>query len=357
MVRVAVGIAVVAACLIDAAGHARADERALEEARQAIDQLDYAAARDALTAALASGANGPDGLAEIYRMTGTVAASLGDTRTATDAFKKLLALRPKATLPAGTSPKIARPFRAAADHFKRNPPLQVRPETAAQPPVATVVIDSDPLAMVAGAKVTVVVDGSHERTLEGKGQGRIDVELPRGKRIDLRIAVVDEHGNRLVELGSRDVPIVITGAELPQATPATGGTAAAAGDRVAVVEQRPPRPPRRWYFRWELWTGAAIAFGGGTGYFAYRAHARAGELQRLFDASSSHRAGESTELESRARRDVLITNIGLGATAAIAAGAAILYLTAPRRAEGPRRVTVAPELTGGGGALVVRGGF
>jgi len=363
MVRLATGIAVAVACLIVRAGDARADGRALDQAREALDQLDYAAAKDALAKALASGSNGPDEVAEIYRMTGTVAASLGDTKLATEAFKKLLALRPKATLPAGTSPKISRPFAAAADYFKRNPPLQVRTETAAQPPVATIVVDSDPLGMVAGVTLAVAVDGARERMLDGKGKGKgkIEVELPRGRRIDLRVAVVDEHGNRLVELGSRDVPIVITGAELPgQRPPAPDPAGAGEGkapDRLAVTARAPQREPRSWYFRWWLWTGAAVAFGGATGYFAYRTQSETNELKALLDASLSHRASESTALEARARRDLLITDIGLGVTAVLAAGAAFLYLTEPRTAESPKRVTVAPALVGGGGAFVVRGGF
>jgi hypothetical protein len=357
MVRFAAGIAVAIACLIGGAGGAWADEHALDRAREAIDQLDFTGARDALAEALASGTNGPDGLAEIYRMTGIVAASLGDEKLATEAFKKLLALRPKATLPAGTSPKISRPFEAAADHGERNPPLRVRSETAAEPPTATLVIESDPVAMVAGAKIHVVVDGAPERTLEGKGQGqgKITVELPRGRRIDLRISVLDEHGNRLVELGSREVPIVVIGASPARQTAAGSG---AAGDgKLAAGQRAAPRSPRPWYFKWWLWTGAATAFGVGTGYFALKAHAEADELQRLFEASSNHRVGESTELESRARRDVLLTNIGLGATAVLAAGAAFLYFTEPRGTERTSRVTVAPVLGGGGGTLVVRGGF
>jgi hypothetical protein len=359
------GIAVAVACLLGGASDARADTRALDKAREALDQLDYAAAKEALAEALASGGNGPEELVEIYRMTGTVAASLGDAKAATDAFKRLLALRPKATLPAGTSPKISRPFSVAADFFKKNRPLQVRTETAAQPPVAKIIVDSDPLAMVAGAKVAVVVDGARERTLEGKGKGKIEVELPRGKRIDLRIGVVDEHGNRLVELGSREVPIVITGAELPgqqqQTTSAGGPTGERGGgggkEKLAVTAAAQPRPPRPWYFRWWLWTGGAVAFGGATGYFAYRAHSEANELQALFEASSSHRVGESTDLESRARRDVLITNIGLGFTVALAGAAAFLYLTEPRGAETRKTVTIAPALVEGGGAFIVRGGF
>src|SRR6266545_4250268 len=95
--RARTGALAVAACAL-AAGVAHA-ESPLEKARQAIDDLDYAAAQSALAEALVSGSNGPAELVEIYKLTGTVAASLGDTKAATSAFQKLLALSPSANLP------------------------------------------------------------------------------------------------------------------------------------------------------------------------------------------------------------------------------------------------------------------
>src|SRR4051812_37114478 len=59
---------------------------ALARARQAVAESDYSAARPALSAALDGGGRGPEELIEIYRLTGIVAAALGDAKAATDAF-------------------------------------------------------------------------------------------------------------------------------------------------------------------------------------------------------------------------------------------------------------------------------
>jgi hypothetical protein len=59
---------------------------------------------------------------------------------------------------------------------------------------------------------------------------------------------------------------------------------------------------------------------------------------------------EAQDLESRARREALFCNIGLGAAGAFAIGATILYLTEPRM---ETRISALPTR---GGATVVYGG-
>src|SRR5699024_8182710 len=98
--------------------------------------------------------------------------------------------------------------------------------------------------------------------------------------------------------------------------------------------------------------GAVLA--GATGYFAYAAHADADELRGLIADSAQHDYGEARAVEDRARRNVLLTNVGLGVTAAVALAAGVLYLTTPRdRVE--TRVAAVP--LDGGGALVLGGKF
>jgi hypothetical protein len=85
----------------------------------------------------------------------------------------------------------------------------------------------DPFMMIAKARVYVRADGGKEEMLESAGEKKIKVELPKGKRLDLRVQALDEHGNRVAELGTTDVPIVITTNEVvvanapptPTATP------------------------------------------------------------------------------------------------------------------------------------------
>jgi hypothetical protein len=314
-------------------------------ARQAVAESDYVAARPVLTAALEGGGRSPEDLVEISRLSGIVEAALGDAKAATEAFTRLLALSPRAALPDGTSPKIRRPFDAAARYIADHAGLEVRTETASQPPTITLVVVSDPLNMVAAARAVFIVDGGPERTTDVEASERTAIVLPAGRRIDARVAALDAHGNRLVEIGSREVPIVIVG-EAP------------------AVIARPPPPPRKppvvaraappLYRRWWPYAAASVAFAGATGYFAWSTHSATDELEQIIANSVPHRFGDARAVEDRARRDALLTNIGLGVTGAFALAAGAMYLLTPRD-HVETRVTAVPVR--GGGAVVLGGTF
>src|SRR5262245_13047563 len=101
-VRVAIA-AVVVVMTIGAA--ASADNKDLARARKFVDASDYANARVPLDKAMVAGDASPEDLAEIHRLTGIVEGALDNVEASRLAFKRLLAMSPKATLPAGTSPK------------------------------------------------------------------------------------------------------------------------------------------------------------------------------------------------------------------------------------------------------------
>jgi hypothetical protein len=85
-----------------------------------------------------------------------------------------------------------------------------------------------------------------------------------------------------------------------------------------------------------------------------RARHDADELDALRADSSHHTAGALQTAEDRARRSVLLTNLGFGVTGALAIAAGVLYLTTPRdRVE--TRITAVPVT--GGGAVVLGGTF
>ena len=322
----------------------------LDDAKVAVEASDYLKARAALAEALASGAHGREELAELHRLSGIVEGALGDPKAATAAFHRALVLSPKVELPPGTSPKITRPFTAAQNLAKQGTPLEIKSETEAEPPAVAVIVVSDPLSMIKRVRVAVVADGKPEQSFDRPAAERITVELPPGARLDVRIAVVDEHGNRLAELGSREVPIVVLGKAPPKPE---GGTVVKAPP--PPREAPPPRSPRPLYLKWWLWGGAAVAFGAGAAYFGIDAVLAKGELDDLNASSVEHSFDEAKDVEARARRGVLLTNIGWGAAGVFAVGATILYLTEPRRPGAERRVTVAPAR--GGGALVLGGRF
>lgn len=326
----------------------------LEDAKAAVEASDYLKARAALAEALAAGAYGRDDLAELHRLSGVVAGALGDAKAATAAFERALALSPKLALPPGTSPKIVRPFTAAQQRARQRAPLEIRSETASSPPAVTVAVISDPLAMIARVRVAVIADGRPEQTFDRAAAERTTIELPAGARLDVRVAVLDEHGNRLAELGSREVPIVIVGeAPPPPRTPRSPPGAEVTAR--APPPPRPPRSPRPAYLRWWVWGGAALAFGGAATYFGVDALLATRELDELNRDSAQHSFDEAKDVEGRARRSVLLANVGYGVAGVLAAGAVVLYLTAPRAAGGERRVAISPAR--GGGAIVLGGRF
>jgi hypothetical protein len=337
-------------------GIAWADDRTtdpLAEPRKAVAASDYAAARAQLTAALDAGALGPDQVLELYRLTGIVEAALGDPKAATAAFTRLLALAPKATLPVGTSPKIKRPFDAAAQYFETHAPLEVKLETSSVPPAITVVAN-DSLDMVARARIVFAIDGGAEQTRDAVASARTQVALPAARRIDARVAALDSHGNRLVEIGSKEVPIVIIG-EPPPRTVATLRPPSPA--RIAAPVTAPPGEAPPLYLRWWPYAALAAGFGGATAYFGWSTRSDARELGRLNAASASHTSAEykalAKPIEDRGRRDALLTNIGLGVSGAFAVAAGALFVMSPGGTE-PRVVAVPVR---GGGAIVWGGAF
>jgi len=323
----------------------------LADGRAAVAESDYVAARPALAAALEAGGHGPDELAEIYRLTGIVEAALGDAKAATDAFTQLLALSPKATLPAGTSPKLKRPFDAAVRYFKTHAPLALTIETVASPPTITLVSGSDPLGMVAKAHVVFTVDGGPERTKDVIASERTDIALPAARRIDARLAALDAHGNRLIEIGSKEVPIVIVGQPGPE--PVAPVVVAAhpvepARSRVAAAGPLPV------YRRWWPYAAATAVFGGAAGYFAWTARSDSQQLDRLNADSVHHQFSEAKSVEDHARRSALFANIGLGVAGAFAIVSGVMYLAAPHD-HLETRITAVP--VAGGGAIVYGGNF
>lgn len=338
-------VAVAAALLATFAPPARAD--ALDDARKAVEGSDYLAARPALETALHEGTAGPDELAEIYKLTGIVEAALGNADESEQAFARWLALDPKGSLPPGTSPKITRPFDAALARATKLGPLEAKAQTKEAPPAVTLVVVNDPEKMIVGAKVYFATDGKPEEMLEADGKKQITVELGTGKRIDLRVHAIDRYGNRVVELGSKDVPIVITSS-------GTETKVVAVKRREVPVHVEPARS-RPWYLTWWVWGGATIAVAGAGGYFAWQTRSDLQELDRLNANSLSHPWSDAQAVESSARRNLLVTNIAAGTAGALAIGTALLFLTRPTTSESKLSATVAP--TRGGGALVLGGQF
>lgn len=340
-------VAVAAALLTTLASTARAD--ALADARKAVEGSDYLSARPALDTALKAGTAGPEDLAEIYKLIGIVEAALGNAGPSEKAFARWLALEPRGSLPAGTSPKITRPFDAAKDQAKKAGPLSAKAETSDDPPAVTLVVVNDPVKLIVGARVYFVADRKAEQMLEAEGTGKVTIELGLGKRIDLRLHAVDEYGNRVVELGSKDVPIVITSTGKEKRIDPK--------DRDLLIRKQPATPPepRPWYLSHWTWGAATVVATGVGGFFAWRTREDLQRLDYLAANSLNYRWADAQAVEDSARRNLLVTNIAAGAAGAFAVGTIILFLTRPTSDEGELRATITP--TRGGGAVSLGGHF
>ena len=310
----------------------------LDDARAAIDGSDYVAARAALDKALHAGGATREDVAAIYKLSGIVESALGNSDGATAAFARWLELDPKGELPPGTSPKIERPFKAAAAHTKE---ISAKAETVADPPSVTLVVASDPQQLIAHTHVIVVADGGAAQELDGAPGSKI--VLPHGQRLDLQVQAIDEYGNRVFELGSKAVPLVITGS----------------AEHVVKHQQttqpghHEPPQPRRWYWQWYVWGGVAVASAAVSGVFAYETKQNIDQWNVFSRNSLDHVYGDAQSLETSARRDLLIANIAAGTAGVFALGSVVLFLTRPHLEQLP----IAAVPTRDGGVLFFGGHF
>jgi hypothetical protein len=309
----------------------------LARARQEIDGVRYERASVALEQALRAGDAGPSAVAEIHLLRGRVAAALGRTAEAEEHFCRLLAIEPRARLPIGVSPKLARPFAAAQDSMRRRGHLRVRHEaTGGEAPMVVVTIASDPLGMVARARLRFRTSTGIEQSLEATGRGRIVLPLPRAPRVELSGAALDAHGNRLVEFG----PTVL-GERLEPALAAPPAAAAPPSER--------PAPSRSFVASPWLWGGAAAAFavtGMGLGLAARHAQ---GDLDALNAQSQDHSYSDAHRLQERGERYALLTNVAFAVAGACAVVTTILLIRDLRGRAERRRAAFAP--TPGGATL------
>jgi tetratricopeptide (TPR) repeat protein len=238
----------------------RADEATLAKARAAFAEADFDGAADAYNVAIDKGGLAPNELAECFLSVGISLASQGKTKKALDAFRLAVIVDPNVAFPP-TGPKKAKPLleqarkemaKRAGDWFRvAYPERSIAIGTVA----ATVRVRLD---AVAGLEAIEVDARSGEGDpwvqrlpLQAESLITLPRELHKTGRVRLRIAALDDVGNRWGEL-VRTIDVERT----PDLrTPPT----------VAVAEPEPPPTRRR---RRESATARGAATNGEGGFWS-----------------------------------------------------------------------------------------
>lgn len=304
--------------LATATAHA-GDSPLLDQAQQAIDGVDYDAAKGLVDKAITAGALEPADLARAHMLAGEVAAALGDDATARDHFVRWLLLDPDAALPDGVSPKIAEPFAAAKEQAGTLGAMTIAVRVERSHGKVHVFLDArDPLNLIAGLRVRRD-DG---RAAQEQGTS---VELPAddAEPVTLTVLVLDEHDDQIAVK-------TVTAEASATPTPAT--------------------PHHGWpaIVRWPTWTALAVVGGGVGGYFAWQTSKDHEALDALNADSMNHTFDEATAIEDRGKGHALDADIGFGVGAGFAAIAVLTALLEPHA-----HAEVAP-MAGGGVAGDVR---
>ncbi len=290
---------------------ARADD--LDEARRLEATLDYEHALAAVDAVIAAGgARSPDRFVELQMYAGRLAAGLDRGAVAEDHFLRALAVRPAATLPEGTSPKLVAPLDAA-----RRRATRLRISVIAVNGAVSFLVDADALGLVRGIALTVT-DASGRRDLVDRAALRMAV--PTGATA-IEVAALDANGNVVFH----DVP------------PAPIAVNALATPLARLVDDRPSVPAR--WSTWAIATGVLVA---GGAFSAWRFNIAQHDWDELRAQPDMHDYSALTSIEDRGRRWGLTANIALGVAAATSVTAFVLYYR-------HRRARVLVSATGVGG--------
>jgi hypothetical protein len=264
----------------------------------------------------------------------------------------MLALAPDYRLAAGTSPKIAEPFAAARQQLGGRS-LLVRFDVDGSGPSIAVLVDSDPMSMVASVRVSWSKDGSRGEATADHGPPYI-VPLPGDGPFAARIEVRDRFGNRLKVFGE-ERPIPVEKRATSGGGSGSGGGRGGGGGKDGGPRRRPL------YAHWWIWTGVAVAASGAGTYFALDVMSARDEIEALNRKSVEDPPVSFTEakaVENRGKRSALLANVSFGIAGAAAVMTIIsLVVDDPAPTKPERSTVLAPTLSSEGAGVVYRTTF
>jgi len=371
-------VAAVAVALLASPAAAQPDpDELIADASQAMIRLNYDRAIRLLERAEEGGRSDRDQLVVIYRSLAESRAALGDGEAAETEFRRLLALDPSAELPSGSSPKLTTPFDAARDFMRQRPPLTVACLRDGRG--AVLAIQSDPLSLIAAARLIAADGDVLTRARRRSGRTRLSLSAPAGAAQPLACAAVDRYGNELARAavgsttgraapgrGDRlDPTSILTPTDEPRPpTPRRSSRDAPESDTgtgsasTVTVERTPAEPPRPIYARWWLWGSGARVAAGATAFFAVQLQADEDDWRAIKRASQEHTFAEALAVQERGERHALQANIATITTAALAAvSLGLLVRDLVRDGDESAAQLGAAPLPGGGGAATFRVAF
>jgi hypothetical protein len=315
---------------------ARGDSPHLAEARRAVERVDYDAARRLCVEALRDGGNSPAAVREIYRLSARAAVVLDERELAEQFYRRWLAIDPDAALPADTAPKLREPFVAAEAYVAAHGRLLARAQRTPSGEIDVEIL-ADPLAMAHAASAADAPAAGAAPAGQGAPAAQstaAPVVFGSDRRARLaaavRVAVLDDRGNHLLELDPEDTALTAPSPEPP-----------------------PEQPLRPWTRRWTTYAIPSGVFALGAAGFGIASLASYDSArQRIADSGNS----TLSDAKDNVHRSQLFAWIAAGAgAAAIGFGipTAIFYFRDPRSTP----IIAAPSLAPGHVGLALGGRF
>jgi tetratricopeptide (TPR) repeat protein len=349
------------------------DADPMAKAKAEMARLNYDAAIALLEQAEATGKNQPAAMIEIYRTTAESQAAMGRADAAETAFRRLLALDPSVELPAGSSPKLIAPFTGARE-FLAGRRIEVECRRSAAD-AATLVVQSDPVDLVAGARL--LTQAGEPVGADARGQARLALAIPEAHRVIPRdpvsrsggdrsggggaaatgCAALDRHGNVLVRAE--------LSATAEDSAPDPGGPAGGANGGGAIVGSAPEGDGSRPIFaRWWLYAGLAGAAGGVALYYGLKVKQAEDDLEELhrqtMEEGHDVTYADALEVEDRGESAARNANIALvvtGVFAAVSGGLLVHQLVTDGRRTGEEQPALSAGPLPGGAAVNLTLGF
>ncbi|MEM9070401.1 MAG: hypothetical protein AAGE52_17990 [Myxococcota bacterium] len=183
----------------------------IAQAEEAYLNVDFERTLELCQEALASGELSAERVTRVYELMGVASAANGDEERSRDSYIRMLALSPEAQVDTNLAPRLRSPFMEARGYWAtRSERMNVEARLVRAQRGLRVLV-TDPLGMGTEVRVLTRTAGElvpmTELRYNAEESRLVEVEsLPDADRIEYVIQLLDEHGNRLVELGTEDEP-------------------------------------------------------------------------------------------------------------------------------------------------------